>query len=411
VEADAYDLLGRTINIRMGGGGMREIRAVRDGVLTGDDLVLTAPLISLFLSGGAMERLVAVPLAPDPDSVAAGVPVDSTMLARPVAEAEAFRLVADSLDVRAPGDVLERIIAVGEARGDSHSRDSLNVELFPPVARTDWLEGDTVVASFEKVLVVDTTTETGTREDYRLSQLEARSGARSLYRMEPSDTTQKAGVAPPAVHCVLGDSILIVLNNGAVDHMDVRGKVDGYHLEPLRPDADSLATDSLALDSLATDSLALDSAAVRDTIRPDTTGLVAPVTPVARLRPRRWRGGPRGVGQAREKLALRVGQARENNCLSGGACSWEMTGGFVTACVTADDPLRRIEPWHRSVKRPTLRHGDLRKAKLPASDPVRREAWLGHVAADLPAPSANRHPALSRRPASPRDLRGAGYRV
>ncbi len=263
VESDTYDLVGRVIEIGMVGGAMREVRAIRDGVLTGDDLVLTAPVIRMFLEEGALERLVAVPMRSDPDSVAAGVPVDSATLARPVAAAEQFNLIADSLDVRSPGDVLDRIIAVGDARGDSRARDSLNVGALPPVARSDWLEGDTVIATFGEVVVPDSTAAEGTRTEYRLEQLEAKLDARSLYRLEPSDTTRVPGVDPPALHYVLGQEILIVLRDGEVDHMEVRGQTRGFHLEPLRPAA--------AGDSLAADSLGTDSAAVEDTVRPDTT--------------------------------------------------------------------------------------------------------------------------------------------
>ena len=289
VETSTYELKGRVINIGMENGAMRNIRALRDGILTGDDLVLTAPLIHLFLDDGAMERLVAMPMQPDPDSVAAGVPVDSTMLERPVAVAEEFSLIADSLDVRSPEEVLQRIIAVGNARGESKARDSLNVEILPEIARSDWLEGDTVIASFGEVLVVDTTTATGTRTDYRLEQLEARSEARSLYRLEPTDTTKEAGVDPPAVHYVTGQQILIVLEDGEVDHMDVTGQTRGFHLEPLKLPTvdDSLAVDSLAVDSLAVDSLAVDSLARPDTTRPDTAAATRPpVTPPPTLSPR-----------------------------------------------------------------------------------------------------------------------------
>lgn len=266
VESASYDLVGRTINIGMENGAMRDLRAIRDGVLTGEDLTLTAPYIHIFLTRGTMERLVATPLRLDPDSVSAGAPVDSTLLARPRAVADRFTLIADSLDVRAPGEILERIYAVGTARSESRARDSLNVEVLPEVARSDWLEGDTVIASFIQVQVQDTTVVGGLRDDYRLNQIEARANARSLYRLAPSDSTRRPGVDPPAVHYVLGDAILIALLDGEVDHMDVTGQTRGFHLEPLRPEADSLAQDSVALDSLSLDTLGLDTL-------PDTTAV------------------------------------------------------------------------------------------------------------------------------------------
>lgn len=264
IEGESYELVGRTINIALPGGEMGNLRALREAVLTGDDLTLEAPLIQLFLVEGRMERLVAVPLPGDPSSPPRTA-ADSADLARPVAVAEDFRLVADSVDVWAPGEVLQRIFAAGSARGESSSRDSLNVASLPETALRDWLEGDTVIATFARVepdpfLPPDTLA-----DEYRLEELRAVGSARSLYRMLPSDSVTRPGIDPPAVHYVTGSTILIVMVDGEVDRMEVEGPTRGWHLEPERR---AQARDSL---------LVPDSA-----LAPPDTGAVPPDTVVSR---------------------------------------------------------------------------------------------------------------------------------
>jgi lipopolysaccharide export system protein LptA len=266
VEGSGYDLTGRVIDLDLAGGTSRTVRAIRDGLLTGDRLEPTSPEIRLFLESGVLNRLVATPLRVDPED--AGEAPDSADLARPVAVAEEFRLTADSLDVVAPAEALDRIVAVGTARGESTARDSLNVDVLPEVALHDWLEGDTVIAVFvpeEEPAAPDTArpaaADTAGRR-YRLDSLMARGSARSLYRLVPSDTTFRPGADPPALHYVTGSAILIVMAEGDVDRMEVEGPARGWHLEPegLRALADSgAASDTVALPDTAR--------AVLDTIR------------------------------------------------------------------------------------------------------------------------------------------------
>jgi hypothetical protein len=239
--------------------GSNEIQAVREALLTGEDLTLRAPLIKLYLVEGAVERLVAVPLPSGTDSPpaaleegvgraqttsrtgaadAAEAGADTASVGRPVAVAERFELTADSLDLTAPGDVVERIFAAGRARSVSQARDSLNVEALPEVARQDWLEGDTIVINLEPArpdsLAASARApgEEAERE-YEIETIVARVGARSLYRLPPQDSTAQAGVDLPAVHYVLGDEITIHMSEGEVREMEVVGQTRGVHLEPL----------------------------------------------------------------------------------------------------------------------------------------------------------------------------------
>jgi hypothetical protein len=252
VEGSTYDLLGDQILLDLPGGAIRRVTARRSAVLTGDEIRLDAPVIFLYLADGLLDRLVATPMSPAAADSVSEQP-DSTLLAQPVATADEFVLRADSVDVRAPAQQLDRIFAVGRARGESLGRDSLNVASLPPVARSDWLEGDTIVATFEPVPPAPSTdmspaADTASR-DYELKELVASGTARSLYRLLPADSTVRPGVDPPAVHYVTGTRITIAMAGGDVDRMQVEGPTRGYHLEPagVRGQADSVqVADSLA---------------------------------------------------------------------------------------------------------------------------------------------------------------------
>jgi len=275
VDASQYDLAGRSIEMNLPDGQMRSVRALHEASLVGEDLDMRAPSIEIFLTEGEMDRLVAIRL--DPDSVettpaggAPPAPDDTLDLARPVAQAERFRLTADSLEVRTPGQALDRIFAAGRARGESTARDSLNVPSLPDVARSDWMEGDTVIATFVRVAPVPDQPVDSTRDDYRLERLVALGAARSLYRLLPSDSTVRPGLDPPAVSYVTGRVITIVMNEGEVDRMEVVGPTEGWHLEPTtRASRDSLAQPDTSGVGPDTTGVAPDTARAD----PDTTAL------------------------------------------------------------------------------------------------------------------------------------------
>lgn len=274
VDAPEYDLRGARIELTSPEAGRRDVRAIRDAQLTGEDFSLTAERIFLFARDDRMERLVALPAATDSASGGAAeadrpavepVPSGPTPTAatgqRPVAVAQSFEITADSLEILAPEERLERVFAAGRARSVSTGRDSLTVESLPDVARTDWLEGDTIVVTFVPrdravmaaatdsvpeaadpvadsvvagALAVGDTLDTA-RPGVDVDRIVAIASARSLYRLPPSDPSAVAGVDPPAIHYVVGDRITIVMRDGEVERMEVVGSTTGVHLEPLRP--------------------------------------------------------------------------------------------------------------------------------------------------------------------------------
>lgn len=257
VESRSYDLEGLTVTLTGLSGAESRIDARREARLTGDDLLLTAGLIRMYLRESRLERLVAVPLeettsgdAPDaPTSDVEGQEIERAGVQpaeqasdepssaglelrafdpnRPRAEVEDFELTADSVEVHAPQERVERVFAAGRARSVSSSRILEHTDMLPGVAQSDWLEGDTVIVYFTEA------GESAESDDVEVERIVARVEARSLYRLEPSDSTESAGPSPPAVHYVVGAEITIHMVAGEISDMSVTGQTRGLHLEPL----------------------------------------------------------------------------------------------------------------------------------------------------------------------------------
>jgi hypothetical protein len=237
VEGASYELVGRTITMGSPGSVATEVQAVRDARLVGDGFELNAARIRAFLVDDALERLVATPLRAAPE---AETEADSTDLARAEAVVDQFELSADSLEILAPNEAIERVFAAGRARSESASGDTLNVDVLPEIARKDWLEGDTIVISF----VVLEGTES---RDVEVEEITALGDARSLYRLASTDSSAVPGTDAPAVHYVTGSEIRIEMADGEVAGMRVTGQTRGMHFEPLQR---STPRDTTALDTL-----------------------------------------------------------------------------------------------------------------------------------------------------------------
>jgi lipopolysaccharide export system protein LptA len=238
IESDEYTLAGDEIDARMPGGELERVDARERASLAGKDLTVTAPELHLLFEDGLLQH-----------TVARG---DSTT--RPRAVSETFRLVADSLDAKLPGQKLREVVAIGNARGESidtttaeptseTAPDTVALGATPPdsaaadtaaapappaaraggVARSgsdsaavkaaaaeltehDWIVGDTIIGYF--VSVADSTAgrdsaaaappaarpdSAGTAPDtsIALERIVARGSAQSLYHLEENrDTTQ-----------------------------------------------------------------------------------------------------------------------------------------------------------------------------------------------------------------------------
>jgi len=274
IDGDQYALNGRTLSLLIQGSRVSRVDARHRARLDGQDVRVQAPRIAVFLAGGGIDRMVAVKALEGQDGdVAAATPTteDSAGVVRePEATARDFFLRADSIEVQAPGQRLDQVVAVGSARGETRGRDSLNTPDTPELIRQDWIEGDTVRAHFvqgDSGTVAAESQRADTAEARnRLDRLVASGHARSLYRVAPdsaasdstaevapdstepapaSDTTRagapggaEAEKEPPrprrrlAVHYVVGDRITIMLREGEVQRMQVEGQTRGLYLEP-----------------------------------------------------------------------------------------------------------------------------------------------------------------------------------
>ncbi len=227
-------LEGRTIVLLLPDDEIREVTAREEAVLVGEDLRLDAGTIRLFFEAQELERLVAVG-----DSGA------SPPAGRALAVTEEYVLDADSIDVRSPGGELRSLTAVGGARAEGTGREVLDVPEAPEILRTDWIEGDTVVALFEPVTpdaerepdaapppdAAPGTEAADEERRYRLDELLATGNARSLYRIEPSDADFEPGRDLPSASYVVGRSIRIVLEGEEIARLEVEDLDRGIHLE------------------------------------------------------------------------------------------------------------------------------------------------------------------------------------
>lgn len=231
VEDSGFRLRGLSVSVTPAAGLDEEILAREEAELTGDEVLMTAPAIRLFLEDSRVGRLVALPAVPPfPDdgaeefdtagltpgdarrvremaeaAAAAAAAEDSLAtpdsVPRPVVVAADFRLTGDSIEVLSPGQVLDVVTAVGTARADAMDADSLIREDLPEIAGNDWMEGGTIIAQFvaaeaEEDAAAGDPGPAGRRA--RLETLTAIDEARSFYRLYRTDTTQVDTTAPGA---------------------------------------------------------------------------------------------------------------------------------------------------------------------------------------------------------------------
>ncbi|MDE2793207.1 MAG: hypothetical protein OXL34_00165 [Gemmatimonadota bacterium] len=223
VEDSGFQLKGLSVSMTPTAGLNEEILAREEAVLTGDDVLMTAPAIRLFLEDGKVGRLVALPTVPPlpgdgaealdttgltpgdaarvramAEAAAAAAAEEDSLnapdsLPRPSVVAAQFNLTGDSIEVLSPGQVLDVVTAVGAARADAMDQDSVIHQDLPEIARNDWMEGETIIARFVSAESEGDSTAgdpgpAGRRA--RLETLTAITDARSFYRLHSADTTQ-----------------------------------------------------------------------------------------------------------------------------------------------------------------------------------------------------------------------------
>jgi hypothetical protein len=232
VQSEQFDLTADRIDMRMPGDRLERIHALNRAALIGDDLRVDAPELQLFFENDELERMIA---RVD----------DDASEQRPVATARGFRLEADSLDALTPAQQLERVVAVGNARGEA--TDTLGVppgriEAPAPAGdlasgEHDWIVGDTVTGYFAAVPIPDAGAEErldvaengDPQREVRLERIIALGSARSLYRVQ-NDRPDVGG--RPGINYLIGDTIELTFDEGQLQVADVRGLDRGLFLDP-----------------------------------------------------------------------------------------------------------------------------------------------------------------------------------
>ncbi len=344
VEGEAFSLAGDWIRAFLDGDDLREVLARQDAVLLSEDLRIDAPELQVFFQEGEVHRLVAVRMLADSSEVDEPAPmaeegaivatadslgnaaeamapgddeivvlagdstatvIDSVLVAadsaevapppppsrrtvgpQPRATASDFWIMADSIDAIAPGQQLERVIAVGNAYGE-RTADSLDVKVPELIAR-DWLRGDTITGYFATVPVADSASTSDTDDERprakaalstdaapttdiapvddgdsvadgeaaetrttleRLVAVGPEGRAQSLYRIR-----EDGEEATPSVNFLIANQITLLLRDGEVTNVEALGPIKGVHLQP------EGATDAEAPDATEPSAEAVESA-------------------------------------------------------------------------------------------------------------------------------------------------------
>ena len=279
VESEGAQFEASTIFLMLPDDELTSMTLREDGRFIADELDLYGEEIQIDFADGEMERLLAmrrtddaaVPRGAPRPAPAAGVeptttgePADDGS-PRPRAYTEGFFVTADSLEVHAPGGVLETVYAFGRANAESREReseveagndladlarpapsdsvlvevDSLGIDL--GILTHDWIEGDTIVATLSRVSDLseaDSPDEAVEGSEYVLDRIVAVGNARTLYRSPPDDQGVASGSPTPpdrdqwGVSYLLADQIILTLVDGRVEGMQAEGNVSGIQLEP-----------------------------------------------------------------------------------------------------------------------------------------------------------------------------------
>ncbi len=135
------------------------------------------------------------------------------------------QIVADSLDIRMPGQRIRELHAVRGALAEGQPDTTQRFRTDSADAR-DWLRGDTIIAKFDSLATSDTASSA------RLKELRARGSAMSYYHTAAPDTSVKKA----AINYVNGRQIVVAFAQQKMSKVTVTGRVAGMYLEP-KPEA------------------------------------------------------------------------------------------------------------------------------------------------------------------------------
>lgn len=239
ILSDDYVLHGDTITATVTPDNeFREVMAWRQASLESEDLRAEAPRLRIVFEQGEVHRLVAVggaatapsdPSQPTPPPVPEGAAGTGPQQA--VTSSNEFRLVADSIDALAPNQQLESVVAVGSAFGERLLPDTL-VARRPPQAQSDWMRGDTILATFVASPEPASDTTARNRQLETITAVAGAAQAQSLYGL-PDENDPDGRLA---YSYILAQRIAVALKDGEVSSVRAVGRdgapVHGIYLQP-----------------------------------------------------------------------------------------------------------------------------------------------------------------------------------
>lgn len=228
-----FTLAGETIDAALPNSRIDQVDSRGKATLSEERLTVVGEQIRLFFRSDSLQRVVARGRSDG---------------ARPTSTATGFRMEGDSLDAELPGQVLDRVIAIGSARGvafdtlpDGTPAVPLGAEAgSAPATDRDWIEGDTLIGFFGPKIAASPadSADTAPGEDVELRRALARGEARSLYRVRERNGER---LDPPPLNYVAGETIELTFATGEIDEARVQGLRRGVYLDPAEPGAPARA--------------------------------------------------------------------------------------------------------------------------------------------------------------------------
>ena len=226
VQSDTFNLRADSIDaLVVDGDQFRELHAHRNVILESEGVDLTAPIVRLYFTAGQVERLIAL----GGSRVAANMPQ-----ARAVSPD--FVLIADSIDALSPQQKLERVFAIGRARGERFADTAADNSL-PELIRNDWVQGDTVRAYF----TASPPAGADTAARRRAVAVAASDSTRVLERIlaigTPASSTYRLREAAGdsveiSVNYLTAKKLDVTFKDGAVQRVSAEGEIRGLYLQP-----------------------------------------------------------------------------------------------------------------------------------------------------------------------------------
>ena len=194
-----FTLRGGIIDLYSRNRVLQRVVATPDGHALSQDLELVADSVDLRMSNDKLERVMAW----------------GKTRARAVSPDR--EITADSIDAIMPGQRLREVRAVRMAYANSVP----DTAHFTSYER-DWMRGDVIVAEFDSIPLVDTTSKPQPR------RIVATGSASSFYQLAGSGRTRTL----PNINYVKGKTITVLFANREVSTVDVVEQASGVYVEP-----------------------------------------------------------------------------------------------------------------------------------------------------------------------------------